>query len=86
MKTGKLTKWDKKEGDKISVGDVLCEIETDKAVVGFETQEDGFIAKILMQEGETGEIGRPVAVIVDKENLVPEFKDFVAGAAASAPA
>lgn len=37
MKTGKLVKWDKKEGDKISVGEVLCEIETDKAVVGFET-------------------------------------------------
>ena len=66
MKTGKLVKWDKKEGDKISVGEVLCEIETDKAVVGFETQEDGYIAKILMKEGETGEIGQPVAVVVDK--------------------
>ena len=39
-----------------------------------------------MQEGETGEIGRPVAVVVDKSEFVKEFKDFTAGATAAAPA
>jgi pyruvate dehydrogenase E2 component (dihydrolipoamide acetyltransferase) len=47
MDTGNLMKWLKKEGDKLEAGDVICEIETDKATVGFEVQEDGYLAKIL---------------------------------------
>ena len=44
-------KWLKKEGDKLDAGDVVCEVETDKATVGFEVQEDGYLAKILIKEG-----------------------------------
>lgn len=48
MTEGKIIKWVKKEGDMISPGDVLCEIQTDKAVMSFETEEEGILAKILV--------------------------------------
>lgn len=44
-------KWLVKEGDKVTPGDVICEIETDKASVGFEVQEEGYIAKLLVPAG-----------------------------------
>ncbi len=44
--------WSVKEGDAVLVGDVICEIETDKATVGFEVIEDGYLAKILQPAGD----------------------------------
>jgi pyruvate dehydrogenase E2 component (dihydrolipoamide acetyltransferase) len=44
-------KWAVKEGDKVNPGDVICDIETDKASVGFEVQEEGYIAKLLVPAG-----------------------------------
>lgn len=49
MTEGTIVSWVKKEGDKISPGDVLCEIQTDKAVMSFETEEEGILAKILVR-------------------------------------
>ena len=51
MEKGKIAKWLKKVGDKIGTGEVLCEIETDKATVGFEIQDEGYLAKVLVNEG-----------------------------------
>ena len=51
MESGTITSWQKKEGDQLSEGDLLCEIETDKATMGFETPEEGYLAKILISEG-----------------------------------
>lgn len=48
MTEGNIVKWLKKEGDTISAGDVLCEIQTDKAIMAFETEEEGVLAKILV--------------------------------------
>lgn len=48
MTEGNIVKWLKKEGDKISAGDVLCEIQTDKAIMAYETEEEGILAKILV--------------------------------------
>lgn len=48
MSEGTIVKWLKKEGDPIAPGDVLCDIQTDKAVVSFETEEEGILAKILV--------------------------------------
>lgn len=48
MTEGTIVSWSKKEGDKISPGDVLCEIQTDKAVVSMEHDEEGILAKILV--------------------------------------
>ena len=51
MEKGNIAKWMKKEGDEIKPGDILAQIETDKATVDFEMQEEGFIAKLLYPEG-----------------------------------
>ncbi|KAF6150400.1 hypothetical protein GIB67_034099 [Kingdonia uniflora] len=66
MNQGNIAKWRKKEGDKIEVGDVLCEIETDKATLEFESQEEGFLAKILAPEGSKDvPVGQPIAMTVE---------------------
>jgi pyruvate dehydrogenase E2 component (dihydrolipoamide acetyltransferase) len=49
MSSGKIVKWYKKVGDQIGEGDVLCDVETDKATVPFEMLDKGFIAKILLK-------------------------------------
>ena len=51
MSEGKLSKWLVKEGDIIKAGDLLAEIETDKAIMEFESSEDGTLKKILINEG-----------------------------------
>ena len=48
MTKGKIVSWSKKEGDAVEVGDILFEVETDKATVGYEVQDKGFLAKILV--------------------------------------
>ncbi|XP_021625730.1 dihydrolipoyllysine-residue acetyltransferase component 1 of pyruvate dehydrogenase complex, mitochondrial isoform X2 [Manihot esculenta] len=66
MTQGNIAKWRKKEGDKIEAGDVLCEIETDKATVEFESLEEGFLAKILAPEGSKDvPVGQPIAITVE---------------------
>lgn len=54
MEDGTISKWLKKEGDKINVGDLICDIQTDKATVGFESQEEGYLAKILVPNNMKG--------------------------------
>ncbi len=74
-----------KEGDAIKPGDVLADIETDKATLGFENQDEGFVAKLLVPGGASNvAINTPVLVIVEDPALIPQFKDY--GAAAAAPA
>lgn len=51
MQKGTIVSWKKKEGDKLAEGDLLCEIETDKAIMGYETPEEGYLAKIVLPEG-----------------------------------
>ncbi len=65
MKEGTLAKWLVKEGDSISSGDVIAEIETDKATMEFEAVDDGSIGRILVPEGTQGiKVNTPIAVIV----------------------
>ena len=52
MSSGALAEWYVTEGDSFSAGDGLAKIETDKAAMDFEAQDDGFVAKILMQAGQ----------------------------------
>lgn len=80
MEEGTLISWEKKEGDKLSEGDLLAEIETDKATMAMETPEEGYLAKILIPAGTKGvPIGKLVCIIVEKEEDVAKFKDFVPG-------
>ena len=55
MTVGTIVKWQKAEGEAVSAGDVLCEIQTDKAVVAMEVDDDGTLAKIVRKE-DTGTI------------------------------
>ena len=88
MEKGNIAKWRKKEGDQINPGDILAEVEADKATVDFEMQESGYVAKLLVPEGAKDiSIGDMVAILVDKKEDVAAFKDFVieAKAAKSVP-
>ncbi|XP_031627160.1 dihydrolipoyllysine-residue acetyltransferase component of pyruvate dehydrogenase complex, mitochondrial [Contarinia nasturtii] len=88
MEAGTIVSWEKKEGDKLNEGDLLAEIETDKATMGFETPEEGYLAKIIIQAGEKDvPIGKLVCIIVENEDDVAAFKDFKdTGAPAAKPA
>ncbi|GME74818.1 unnamed protein product [Ambrosiozyma monospora] len=87
MTIGNLVKWHKKEGDKMSPGESIAEVETDKAAMDFEFQEDGFLAKILVGDGsQEVPVGKPIAVYVEEEGDVAAFKDFTAADAGEAPA
>lgn len=64
MDSGTIVSWSKKEGDKLNEGDLLCEIETDKATMGFETPEEGYLAKIIVSAGTKDvKIGALVCII-----------------------
>uniref|UniRef100_A0A914UG86 Acetyltransferase component of pyruvate dehydrogenase complex n=1 Tax=Plectus sambesii TaxID=2011161 RepID=A0A914UG86_9BILA len=77
MEMGTIVSWQKKEGDQLSEGDLLCEIETDKATMGFETPEEGYLAKIVVPEGTKDvAIGKLLCIIVEKEESVAAFKDY----------
>lgn len=74
-------------GDKLNEGDLLAEIETDKATMGFETPEEGYLAKILVPAGSKDvPIGKLVCIIVESQEDVAAFKDFQDSGTASAPA
>ncbi|AUJ63832.1 pyruvate dehydrogenase complex E1 component subunit beta [Aestuarium zhoushanense] len=81
MEEGTLAKWLKKEGDTISAGDIIAEIETDKATMEFEAVDEGIMGKILIAEGtENVKVNTPIAVLVEEGEEVP------ADAGQSAPA
>jgi pyruvate dehydrogenase E2 component (dihydrolipoamide acetyltransferase) len=64
MEEGTLAKWLVKEGDKVNSGDILAEIETDKATMEFEAVDEGTVAKILVPEGAEGvKVGQPIALL-----------------------
>ncbi|XP_050321077.1 dihydrolipoyllysine-residue acetyltransferase component of pyruvate dehydrogenase complex, mitochondrial [Bactrocera neohumeralis] len=85
MEQGTIISWEKKEGDKLNEGDLLAEIETDKATMGFETPEEGYLAKIVVQAGTKDvAIGKLVCIIVQNQEDVAAFKDFVDSAPAAA--
>ncbi|KAK3502227.1 Dihydrolipoyllysine-residue acetyltransferase [Neurospora crassa] len=77
MTSGGIGAWQKKPGDKIEPGEVLVEIETDKAQMDFEFQEEGVLAKILKDSGEKDvAVGNPIAILVEEGTDVNAFKDF----------
>ncbi len=65
MEEGVLSRWLKKEGDAVRQGDVIGEIDTDKATMELESFDDGILEKLLVPEGATVAIGQPLAVIGD---------------------
>src|SRR3954464_8908896 len=84
MEQGKLAKWLKKEGDTIKAGDVLAEIETDKATMEVEAVDEGVLAKIMVPDGTADVPVNQVIAIIASEGEDPKSVGS-AGAAPAAP-
>ena len=93
MTEGTLVKWRKKVGDKVSVGDVVADVETDKATMEMESFDDGTLHEFLVKEGQKVAIGAKLAVLLSKGeqppapgSVPPPAAAKAGAAAASAPA
>ncbi|MBT4934613.1 MAG: pyruvate dehydrogenase complex dihydrolipoamide acetyltransferase [Rhodospirillaceae bacterium] len=85
MTEGNLAKWHKKEGDTVESGDVLCEIETDKATMEVEAVDEGVLGKVIVPEGTEGVlVNAPIAIILEDGESAADIGD-VAAAPAPAP-
>jgi pyruvate dehydrogenase E2 component (dihydrolipoamide acetyltransferase) len=63
MNEGTIASWNKKEGEKVSAGDVLCVVETDKAAMDYESQSEGVLLKILVPDGGQAKVADPIAIL-----------------------
>lgn len=87
METGILAEWFLGQGDEFSAGQAIAKIETDKASIDFEAQDDGFIAKIILDAGgDDIPVGTPIMVTVEEAEDVNAFADFVVESAPAAAA
>ena len=79
MTEGTLVAWKKKKGDKVSAGDVLAEIETDKATMEWESPEDGTLSEIYVEEGGKVNVGDKIAFIGGEGEEAPKRKEEEVG-------
>src|SRR3977135_602262 len=88
MEEGRLVKWNKNEGDQVKSGDVLAEVETDKAVMELVARGDGVLRKRLANEGDASPIGTLLAVIAAPDENIDSIVGSAtqAGAPAATPA
>merc|ERR1719437_129289 len=86
MVEGKIVSWLKSPGDEIRAGDALMVVESDKADMDVEAFEDGFLAAIITDEGETSAVGAPVALIATEEGDIPTLQAYAATLSGAAPA
>ncbi|MEM9683712.1 MAG: biotin/lipoyl-containing protein, partial [Pseudomonadota bacterium] len=85
MEEGTLAKWLVKEGDTVSSGDIMAEIETDKATMEFEAVDEGIVGKILVAEGtEAVKVNTPIAVLVEEGESADDIAAPAPAAAAPA--
>ncbi|WFE73290.1 pyruvate dehydrogenase complex dihydrolipoamide acetyltransferase [Roseinatronobacter sp. S2] len=86
MEEGTLAKWLVKEGDSVSSGDILAEIETDKATMEFEAVDEGIIGKILIEAGSEGvKVNTPIAVLLEDGESADDIQTASPPASADAP-
>ncbi len=84
MDKAKIVLWTKKENDRVSKGDILVEVETDKAVFQVESENAGYLRKILFKEGENVSITKTIAIVSDSmsddiQEIITEINDEVSG-------
>src|SRR6056297_2950373 len=82
MEDGTIVAWRKSEGDAVAAGDILAEVETDKAVVEVESNADGVLRKVLVQPGQTVPVHTPIAIVAGADE---DISAAVEKAASSAP-
>ncbi len=86
MTEGTVSRWLKKEGDKVKSGDLIAEIETDKATMEVEAVDEGILGRIVVPEGTEGvKINSPIAILVEEGEAVPDLAE-TAPAKAAQPA
>jgi pyruvate dehydrogenase E2 component (dihydrolipoamide acetyltransferase) len=85
MKEGKIVKWHKKVGDKVSSGDIIAEVETDKSNLEIEAYDDGTLLEIAVAEGQTATVGAPIAFLGAKGEKAGASKPAAPAAPAPAP-
>ena len=86
MEEGQLVRWLRAEGDAVSNGDVIAEIETDKATMELVARGDGILRKILLAAGGTAPVGEVIAVIAGADEDISSFAGGAGGGAAAPPA
>ncbi len=85
MEEGTLAKWLKKEGDAVKSGDIIAEIETDKATMEFEAVDEGTLGKILIAEGTAGvAVNTPIAILLEEGESAADIGTPKAAAAPAA--
>ena len=85
MTQGNIARWKVQEGDEVRAGDSVAEIETDKATMEFQSQEDGYVAKICVGDGaQNVPVGAIVAVMVEEKEHVGAFASYVPPAVTAA--
>jgi pyruvate dehydrogenase E1 component beta subunit len=86
MEEGTLAKWLVKEGDTVSSGDIIAEIETDKATMEFEAVDEGIVGKILVEEGTEGvKVNTAIAVLIEEGESADDIKAPAPAATEAAP-
>lgn len=86
MEEGVLVRWTKSQGDKVSPGDLIAEVETDKANMDFNVEDEGVLLALLVKEGDTVKLGAPVAIIGDAgEDVAAMIAQVNSGGAAPDP-
>ncbi len=85
MEEGQLSRWLKKEGDKVSMGEPLAEIDTDKATMEMQALGNGVLRKILIQEGESAPLGQVIAIIGEPDEDISALTSKAAPTEAAKP-
>lgn len=83
MEEGQVARWLKKEGEKVSMGEPIAEIDTDKATMEMQALSAGVLRKVLIKEGESAPLGQPIAIIGEPDE---DISELLKGAVAAAPA
>jgi pyruvate dehydrogenase E2 component (dihydrolipoamide acetyltransferase) len=83
MEEGVIAKWNVSEGDKVSSGDIIAEVETDKATMDVEVFDDGTILKLMAEEGEGIPLGEPIAIIGEEGEDISDLLSEVGGESSS---
>src|ERR1700722_16046443 len=85
MTEGTLVRWIKKVGDNVEVGDVVAEVETDKATMEMEALDEGVLAEIYVQDGNKVEVGQKLAILVGKGEKINSGSPKPAAESKAAP-
>src|SRR6266852_4768681 len=85
MEEGQLSRWLKKEGDKVSMGEPLAEIDTDKATMEMQALSNGVLRKILIGEGQTAPLGQPIAIIGEADEDISALLKSIEAKPSSEP-